>query len=248
MHRKNELIFFTLIELLVVIAIIAILAALLLPSLQEAKKVARSSLCKSNLKQIALASLAYESDWKVLPHNGNPADWASWHELSTNDWMYKLEDAGLYKPGSRGGTAMHCPEATLMVKPRWYCVARSDNDYTCNYNIAMKYTGGGWHCMGPYVKNLSSKLYWYADAPMGLYSGEYYPYTRTQLGTSSSYPWMLDATKPFYSKGHPGKTANFIFGDTHVESLTRTSLDGKTTGDRFWGPSPYIDFNGYARP
>jgi prepilin-type N-terminal cleavage/methylation domain-containing protein len=63
MKRKG----FTLVELLVVIAIIGILIALLLPAVQAAREAARRTACNNTLKQIALATINYQSANKVFP-------------------------------------------------------------------------------------------------------------------------------------------------------------------------------------
>src|SRR5437762_3202885 len=72
-HRPS----FTLIELLVVIAIIAILVALLLPSLARAKEQGRRVVCMNNLRQIGIATRLYVDDNDGrYPYYQRPADWS----------------------------------------------------------------------------------------------------------------------------------------------------------------------------
>ena len=81
---------FTLIELLIVIAIIAILAAMLMPALQQARERGRVAYCVSNLKQNGSYLTLYSADYKdYLPDAGSAASYGAIGQYS---YIYRVSN------------------------------------------------------------------------------------------------------------------------------------------------------------
>jgi prepilin-type processing-associated H-X9-DG protein len=117
-----------LIELLVVIAVIAILAALLLPTLAKAKEQGKKINCISNLKQLQVCWELYADDYSgalapnddvtsdagPLMFNFNQTSWCQgWPRTDTNTAAVQ---AGLLFPYNRSTAIYHCPSDVSQVQ------------------------------------------------------------------------------------------------------------------------------------
>ncbi len=86
---------FTLLELLVAIAIIAILLAVTLPAVQQARSAARATECRNHLRQLGMAMLQHESQFTRFPSNGWGYRWIGDPDRGTDErqpggWIYNL--------------------------------------------------------------------------------------------------------------------------------------------------------------
>jgi prepilin-type N-terminal cleavage/methylation domain-containing protein/prepilin-type processing-associated H-X9-DG protein len=106
---------FTLIELLVVISIVAMLVALLLPSLQQGGKQAKAVACQANLHQWGLlfATLAQGNE-------GRLRDRDSWDRCRTQQFAYYLDnfDFEAFCPLATRKTSQSGAGGTFLA---WYC-------------------------------------------------------------------------------------------------------------------------------
>ena len=211
---------FTLIELLVVIAIIAILAAMLLPALQQARERGRAAACLLNLKGIGQIAMLYSNDNNDYMVAAQPR------------WGGDIWIAAFYEWYGVNDKAMFCPSVADSLPWKKYRdnpPANTKLNMIYTYGIHYKATGE----QRTQARKLSTLLNKGAIFSQLIHFGDCEPdmnlnkklENMTGMIQPNAY-WGQGSTSTWYPVAlrHNGN-ANYVMFDGHATSLSRTKTE-----------------------
>ena len=260
---KRRLLAFTLIELLVVIAIIAVLAAMLMPAMAAARQMARSTQCKSNLRNLGIGMAVYRNDYGSFPAHRHGDRWftvmagyLSQHDSRQS--ILKCPQVPNWEVGRNIaygynykylGSARTCPESPTAPFENFPVRKLSNHMHTIAFGDC---DGTGWKLGYGDDKNpdrIGNHGYTLDPTFVLVWS----KYAVNQDGDSEEFAWHN--YRSYASDRHRGQS-NFCCADGHVVSFSPQQI----YGDNAWwngigmedpGRDPHVDYktgNGVWRP
>jgi len=214
-RRRGAPAAFTVVELLVVISIMALLMALLVPSLAHARQTARTTTCASNLKQLGVLHFdqAWETDeWALSIYDLDRVRWPLVSSDPMNEARSRNEDDPIIPPPKvrRFGRRLHRAEMTAPRQPLHW-------NLPCPEAIPLLEMSYGMNFMlrGKKPEHINSREVVFVCSP-----------------------YRLVVRGRDLRPARHNERVNFMFGDSHVKADTIDSLPEDDVWRRTWRPEP----------
>ena len=210
----------TLLELIIVISIVALLLALLLPTLSQARQLAQSTVCQSNQRQFGVALWAYTNDYG----NAFPTSRSYYQDLDITPMLYQRHMLAPYvdveKPHAddkRGVGVFYCPGNSLDEKMGEN--SRPGRSYGYNRYLGAFQFSSQWMHRIDHVQEPSMLIYQmdWAGRKGQIMAHVHWPFTSS-----------ADSTFRFVTFRRHRNISNGLLVDGHVEAFTYERLADKT--------------------
>jgi len=250
--------------LLVVIAIIALLMAILVPSLRSSRRRAKAVLCSSNIKQLILGLMMYETENGILPHAFDntpvyppPSGYAGYIQYDRIGWWWFNHMDGYFSKDEAKRTVLSCPSKQIRdyrLKDNILCSNYGVNQSICKSSSGMEshsefigtpLRSGNISRAGETLLLVDSGYsminWWHAtDAPPVSLDNTIIEDTAYIPGlwiNQERYLWPGQEQDAINGR-HPNKTVNVGFVDGHISRIKADSLLVEETADGYKNRSP----------